>query len=370
MLKWTTGSRRGGLLLALIVGASTVASVTSQRTAAQNVPFGDDSRSITYTDEQAARGMMLFRRNCMFCHSTNSENAKSAAEPLRGFFVGPNRNVSSLGGRYVRKYPSVYHLFERIRDNMPAWDIESITPAQKVDIVAYLLKENEFPSGLLELPLDVAAMKRMRLAAPPPPREEPGFAPIFNGRDFTNLKFLIGFNCTLPPGCGRTDPTVFSVANGAILAHGRQHGYMFTEKRYLNFDLRFDYRTVAPLDRDPDDDYFAVGGGFLLFITNNKIWPICMEIEGDNVGLLRAIGVGTAPIKATYDAAALARANRGPGPWNSVEIVSSNGEVDAYLNSTLISHVSEHPFKQPGHIAFQYQGGTWYYRNLRIRADP
>ena len=57
------------------------------------------------------------------------------------------------------------------------------------------------------------------------------------------------------------------------------------------------------------------------------------------------------------------------GEWQSIEIVSKNGQIDTFLNGTPISHVSEHPFKEPGHIAIQYQGGTWVYRNIRIKSE-
>src|SRR5207302_1060463 len=129
---------------------------------------------------------------------------------------------------------------------------ESVSQAEKVDIVAYLLQTSGFPAGTAELPLDVAAMKKMALAAPPAHDAEPGFEKIFDGTRLAGMKYLFGFNCTpAPPGCGRTDPAgVITVANGVIVAQGRYHGMMYTEKKYLDFDLRFDYRWVPPPDVD------------------------------------------------------------------------------------------------------------------------
>ena len=279
------------------------------------------------------------------------------------------RSVGNLGGRaIVSTFPSVYHLYARIRDAMPAWDIEAVSPTQKVDIVAFLLKENGIPPGARELSPDVAAMKNMRLAGPKPWPNEPGFEPIFNGKDFTNLRFLFGYNCAPPPGCGKTDPTVFTVKDGTIVAHGRQHGYMYTERRYLDFDLRLDYRIVPPEDHDLGDEVFLNGGGLFLFLTEHRIWPVGLEIEGDNNRILTPYGIGR-PITSTYDEPAAARANKGPGPWNSVQIVSKNGQVDVFLNGTRVARVSQHPFREPGHIGIQYQGGTWRYRRLRIKAE-
>ena len=329
---------------------------------------------VPFTEEQAARGRALFRKNCMFCHSSNEGDRKTPEQNLRGFLVGADSipMAFSVGGRYPLKYPTVYHLFARIRGSMPAWDIESVSHSQKIDIVAYLLSEAGLSSGSKELLLDVEAMKRMRLGDLSVSSEEPGFEPIFNGDDFSGIKFLFGTNCKpAPEGCGKTEPTSFRIENGTIIGEGREHGYLYTENKYLNFNLRYDYRWVPPADHDLGDSYFSTASaGTLLFITEaeNQIWPRCMEIEGDNSNIMRAIGMG-AQIKTEHDAAIAVAVNKGPGPWNSVEIVSQNGEVTVYLNGVKVTHVTEHPFAEPGYIAFQYQGGKIAYRNIRIKDE-
>src|SRR5262249_40785930 len=153
----------------------------------------------------------------------------------------------------------------RIRDNMPPWDIEAVSPQGKADIVAFLLRSNGVASGPAELPVDVEVMRRMRLAKPESFAIGPGFGALFHGKDFTNFKFLFGIYCTPPPGCGTTEPGAFSVQNGVIVAQGRRHGYMYTEKQYLNFDLRLDYRIVPAADEDVSDTPIFTGGGFFLF---------------------------------------------------------------------------------------------------------
>jgi hypothetical protein len=55
--------------------------------------------------------------------------------------------------------------------------------------------------------------------------------------------------------------------------------------------------------------------------------------------------------------------------WNSVEIVSKEGQVRAYLNGTLISAVTQHDFIRAGHIGFQSEGAEIYFRNIRIREE-
>jgi mono/diheme cytochrome c family protein len=324
---------------------------------------------VSYSDEQAGRGAMLFRRHCMFCHSVGAADAKGPDEPLRGFDVGATRMVSgAVSGRSIRGHKSVYHLFVRIRDAMPAWDIAAISPAQKLDIVAYLLQQGGFPAGKGELPMDAAVLRRMTLADEAP-RVEPGFRPLFNGRDFTGMTFLFGMNCTpAPQGCGKTTPESFHIEDGMIVGQGRQHGYWSTAEKFKDFELRLEFRWVPPADHEPGDEHFSTGSsGYLLFGGEHRMWPRAIEIEGDNDGIMRAAGMATT-IKQKYDAAAAIRANKGPGYWNEVRIMSARGQIQTYLNGTL-TNVVEHQIAEPGYILFQYQGGTIMWRNIRIRAD-
>ncbi|MEQ1895836.1 MAG: family 16 glycoside hydrolase [Vicinamibacterales bacterium] len=324
---------------------------------------------VSYSDEQAGRGAMLFRRHCMFCHTVGAADAKGPDEPLRGFDVGTTRMVSgAVSGRSIRGHESVYHLFVRIRDAMPAWDIESISPAQKLDIVAYLLQQGGFPAAKADLPMDPAILRRMKFADAAP-TVEPGFKALFNGRDFTGMTFLFGMNCTpAPEGCGKTTPESFHVEDGMIVGRGRQHGYWSTAEKFKDFELRLEFRWVPPADHEPGDEHFSTGSsGYLLFGGEHRMWPRAIEIEGDNDGIMRAAGMAVS-IKQKYDAAAAVRANKGPGYWNEVRILSAKGQVQAYLNGTL-TNVIEHEIAEAGYILFQYQGGTIMWRNIRIRAD-
>lgn len=153
-----------------------------------------------------------------------------------------------------------------------------------------------------------------------------------------------------------------------IVDRGRQHGYWYTDEKYLNFDLRLEYRWVPPPDHESGDEHFSTASsGYLLFVTEHRVWPRALEIEGDNEEILQAFGMAMTITK-KYDADAVRRANKGPGYWNEARIVSRNGQVQAYLNGTLTT-VAQHSEKQPGHIVFQYQGGTIMWRNIRIKAE-
>jgi S-disulfanyl-L-cysteine oxidoreductase SoxD len=63
---------------------------------------------------------------------------------------------------------TVADLFEQIRTTMPAGDPSQLSPAEKANIVAYLLQVNKFPSGSAELPPDAEPLERIQIEAEKP----------------------------------------------------------------------------------------------------------------------------------------------------------------------------------------------------------
>ncbi len=70
------------LICAALVSLAAGGVLAARPSAAQGAATG--AQAIPYTEAQAVRGHMLFRRHCLFCHSTNKSNQKTPAEPLRG----------------------------------------------------------------------------------------------------------------------------------------------------------------------------------------------------------------------------------------------------------------------------------------------
>ena len=317
-----------------------------------------------YTDEQADRGAAYFAGACGMCHSTDTKEGTLLDPPtVRGYRLGGIRKTTSLAvGTIPEKYRSVGDLFLKIRTTMPGYDGGGLSSRQYLDIVAYLLRANGLPAGPAELPEDIPALKTMALV-------ERGFERLFNGQDFSNFGFVVGVSCTpRPSGCGQTDPgTTFRVENGTIVSSGRPYGYMYTEKQYRDFSLRFEYRYEPHEWMESDDDFYG-NSGYLLFINEHRVWPKSIEIQGRNAAVLAAMGLDSV-VKASVDDEARKRSLRPIGQWNSVEIVSRNGQVMSYLNGTLVSTVTEHEFKGPGHIGFQAEGATVQWRYIRIREE-
>jgi mono/diheme cytochrome c family protein len=336
-----------------------------------------------YTDAQATRGHVAFNKYCALCHTVDTVTppAEQTKATGRGIRVGtqPNRSLMNLGGKYLYSvfegrpnYPSVWYLFNRIRQGMPAFGADMIGNDVKIDIVAYILRANGLPAGTTELTTDAATLKKMRIPNPAlKVPDETGFVRLFNGKDFTGWKFMLGPNCrTAPEGCGKTEPAgVFSVADGKVVCNGKVQGYMYTDRKYLNFTLRFDYRFEPPPDWDHEDGVVFYGNsGYFLFVNDHRVWPKGIQIEGYYRRPLVPFPMNS-PLKFTEEPGAMQKSMRPLGEWNSVEIVSKDGKVMSYQNGFLLNTITEHEFKEAGAIGFESEGSEIHWRNIRIKAE-
>jgi mono/diheme cytochrome c family protein len=320
-----------------------------------------------YTEEQAARGEGFFRGSCSMCHAVEPaqpENRDLKAPPGRGFGgAGDKVRINLASNESIpARFRSVGSLFNKIRTSMPLYDAEGLSTEEYVDLTAYLLKGNGFRAGKEELKPDVNTMMGMTLP-------EQGFATLFNGKDFTGWGFLLGNGCTpRPAGCGQTEPgTTFKVEKGTVVCSGTPLGFMYTQKKYLNFTLRLEYR-FAPYEGMESDDEFYGNSGYLIFMQELRVNPDMIEIQGMNLEILDVRPSRKSTIF-TVDTEARRRAVRPVGQWNTVEIVSKDGQVHSYLNGTLVSTVSHHDYKDPGYIGFQSEDGKISWRNIRIKEE-
>src|SRR5215468_10261767 len=104
-----------------------------------------------YTTAQAERGKSaLLQNGCNGCHGPE---------------LAGDRGPSLKGERFITAWEngSVNRLFTKIRETMPPLNAEQVTPATKVDIIAYLLLVNGFPSGSAELGLDADALEGLQV---------------------------------------------------------------------------------------------------------------------------------------------------------------------------------------------------------------
>ncbi len=92
-----------------------------------------------YTSDQASRGRSAYRDECTVCH----------LEDLRGDGVSPALVGTSF--RLQWDGQSVGDLYATIRATMPQGAPFIMSPQEYVDIVAFILSRNEYPSGAVEL---------------------------------------------------------------------------------------------------------------------------------------------------------------------------------------------------------------------------
>jgi mono/diheme cytochrome c family protein len=94
-----------------------------------------------YTEAQAARGKDIFGSLCSSCHNITSQSGATFAKRWNGVLVS--------------------ELFTVLTDTMPKDDPGLLTPQERADVIAYLLKLNNLAAGTAELPPDPEALKKI-----------------------------------------------------------------------------------------------------------------------------------------------------------------------------------------------------------------
>ena len=107
-----------------------------------------------YTEAQASRGEARYQETCSLCHKG-----------------GPRKDAE-----FMQDWSGsdVESLFTQIKESMPANAPSSLDDKAYLDIVAYMLRQNAFPSGGGEL--TAAAIKNIRIEGPHGPEPVPDFA--------------------------------------------------------------------------------------------------------------------------------------------------------------------------------------------------
>jgi quinoprotein glucose dehydrogenase len=114
-------------------GASPTTDASSDASAARTVTDG------VYTADQATRGQQEFQQSCASCHSANE-------------FSGPIFQRIWAGR-------AVGEMYEFISMMMPDGDPGSLTPDEYASVIAYFLRQNQYPTGNAELAADAAALR-------------------------------------------------------------------------------------------------------------------------------------------------------------------------------------------------------------------
>lgn len=109
-----------------------------------------------YTDAQATDGRQVYYRTCSTCHG----------EDLAGK-VGPALTGRQFHQMVAAQKMTAPLLFHFIATQMPQTKPGSLTPTQCAEIMAFILKQNGYPSGSTPLTADSPDLEKIDLAAAP-----------------------------------------------------------------------------------------------------------------------------------------------------------------------------------------------------------
>ena len=128
----------------LVVATSMVAAES-----AEELAQGTVTSAGVFTDEQAERGKETYMQECAACH-LDDLLGDGIAPPLLGVPFSFRWSELSIGDMYAA-----------IRTTMPQGAPASLSSQGYVDIIAFLLQANEYPTGDSELPPEEAALQQI-----------------------------------------------------------------------------------------------------------------------------------------------------------------------------------------------------------------
>jgi type 1 glutamine amidotransferase len=203
---------------------------------------------------------------------------------------------------------------------------------------------------------------------PPPPDAGPAWTPLFNGRDLTGWKGLVGepksraaMNpADLAKAQAAADDTMhahWKVEDGTLVFDGRGES-LCTAKDYGDLELKVDWKI------EPGGD----SGIYLRGSPQVQIWDAAQNTEGSG-GLYNNEHNPSKP---------LIRADKPAGQWNSFRIEMIGPIVSVWLNDQLVTDRAvlenywerDKPIYSAGQIELQSHGTRLCFRNLMIRDVP
>jgi mono/diheme cytochrome c family protein len=116
-----------------------------------------------FTDEQAARGAVIYRQACRKCHYAD---LSGAGDPDASPGEVPPGLVGVAFSDYWQEL-SIAELFLAIARGMPGDRPGTLTPQATADVVSYILQRNAFPAGSNELPAEPGLLERILIADQP-----------------------------------------------------------------------------------------------------------------------------------------------------------------------------------------------------------
>jgi hypothetical protein len=191
------------------------------------------------------------------------------------------------------------------------------------------------------------------LAGPAVPAGE-GFKPLFNGKDLSGWKFFLAKE-------GDPEKT-FVVNDGEIQITGFPNGYLYTDKAYKNYVLRYSW--TYPKNQP---EKTTMNSGCLVHIQEpHKIWPHSVEPQCRYMdhGKLFYIGFKE-KLPQKFDEKAQKQALKESHEWNTTEVTSKDGALEVRINGTLVTTGKSDLTSGP--IGFQSEGARIHFKDIKIK---
>jgi mono/diheme cytochrome c family protein len=129
-----------------VLGLGSWAAIVALFAAASAAQEQKSVKAGVYTAAQADRGQAVFQSKCASCHA-------------------PNRFTDDLFYTSFAGKP-LWEMFDVISDSMPEDNPGSLKKEEYADVIAYLLKLNNFPTGSSDLPSDKDALSAILMEKP------------------------------------------------------------------------------------------------------------------------------------------------------------------------------------------------------------
>lgn len=193
---------------------------------------------------------------------------------------------------------------------------------------------------------------------------------LFNGIDLRNWY-------AYTPATGRINNAmkIFKVENGEIKLQGKASGYIATNESFKNFDLKleFSWETDTTIPRKSR----IRNSGVMYYVppdSADALWPegIQFQVKQNHTGdfillhntTLKVRGTVYGPGKSVV-VPRLTDAEKKPGEWNTIEIISENGKCTQLLNGKIVNE-GEDASVTSGRIVLLYEGYPIKFRNIEI----
>jgi TonB family protein len=157
----------------------------------------------------------------------------------------------------------------------------------------------------------------------------------------------------------QANPSVSFAEGGALMRLGRASGWVHTRRFFSEYSLRVALRLANPGTRAA-----LLLHGLLERDLRRTGYRVNLSENADGPDAIARITGRDVPVEELTFNPAGARATRGPGEWQQLDVLSAEGRVETRLNGALVSAIADRRFT--GLIGFEVSAGTLEVRGAEI----